>query len=43
MGVIAEAWGIEVSFYLIGFIFLLATLALAVVARSVVGHKQAPR
>lgn len=35
MGIAAEAWGIEASFYVIGAVFLLATAALAVVARHV--------
>jgi len=33
MGIAAEAWGIEASFYVIGVVFLVATAALAVVAR----------
>ena len=34
MGIAAEVWGIEASFYLIGVVLLLATAALAVVAGS---------
>ena len=35
MGIAAEAWGIEASFYVIGAVFLLATAALAVAGRDV--------
>ena len=33
MGIIAETWGIEASFYVMGVVFLLATAALAIAAR----------
>jgi hypothetical protein len=42
MGVVAGAWGIEASFYVMGAILLLATLALALAARSVAGTMQRP-
>ena len=35
MGIIAEAWGIEASFYVIGVAFLLVTAVLAFVARKI--------
>jgi MFS family permease len=34
MGIVAEAWGIEASFYVVGAVFLAATAALAVAARQ---------
>jgi sugar phosphate permease len=34
MGIAAEAWGIEVSFYVVGAALLVGTAALAVFARS---------
>ena len=35
MGLAAETWGIEASFYVIGVAFLLATAVLALVARHI--------
>ena len=35
MGIIAEAWGIEASFYVIGLVFLLMTGVLALAARGI--------
>jgi len=35
MGIVAEAWGIEASFYAIGAAFLLATVVLALAARQI--------
>ena len=34
MGIAAEAWGIEASFYVVGVVLLLAAAVLAVVARG---------
>lgn len=40
MGVVAEAWGIEMSFYAMGAMLLVGTLVLAVVAGAVVGNRR---
>lgn len=42
MGVVAGAWGIEASFYVMGAMLLVGTLALALVARAVVGNRRRP-
>jgi sugar phosphate permease len=39
MGIVAEARGIEASFYIMGGMLLAATLALALAGRSVVGER----
>ncbi len=39
MGVVAEAWSIEASFYIMGGMLLAATLALALAGRSAVGER----
>jgi MFS family permease len=40
MGIVAEVWGIEASFYFIGGLFLAATLALGVVGGSVLAERR---
>jgi hypothetical protein len=35
MGIVAGVWGIEASFYVIGGLFLAATLTLGMVAKTV--------
>jgi MFS family permease len=44
MGIVAEAWGIEVSFYAVGVVLLIGIAALAVVARSAMStHASTPQ
>ena len=43
MGIAAEGWGIEASFYVVGVTLLLGTAALALVARSAVARQDSAR